>query len=72
MVCIVPTLCISPHYFLLMTPGISPFTFWFPKFSKKIKIWYIYINGILQKHLKSKEPAKNQWPVLYQFFHENR
>jgi hypothetical protein len=29
----------------------------------------IYINGTLQKHLKSKEPAKNG-PVLYQFFHE--
>ncbi len=25
-----------------------------------------------KKNLNSKEPAKNQWPVLYQFFHENR
>jgi hypothetical protein len=37
------------------------------------KQFLVYINGILQKTiLKSKEPAKNQWPVLYQFFHENR
>jgi glutaredoxin-related protein len=57
---------------LVITPGISPFYLSVLKNVKK-KQFLVYINGILQnKNLKSKEPAKNQWPVLYQFFHENR